>query len=69
MVLGRLQTDRRDAILTIVEQRAEPRRFDMRIKDGRVEVFDGAKWVPYREVIAEDPGPLVRDSDVADGQG
>ncbi|MFE9658145.1 hypothetical protein [Micromonospora sp. NPDC006431] len=45
-----------------MDEPTRPERFDVRITDGRVEVFDGTAWVPYREVHAEDPGPLVRGS-------
>ncbi|MET8040660.1 hypothetical protein ABZU25_07315 [Micromonospora sp. NPDC005215] len=36
-------------------------RFDVRITDAGVEVYDGERWVPYRRVVADDPGPLIRD--------
>lgn len=30
---------------------------------GKVEVFDGTRWVPYERLPAVDPGPVVRGED------
>jgi hypothetical protein len=37
-----------------------PQRFDARIADGVVEIFDGHEWKPYRRVNIDDPGPTCR---------